>query len=239
MRHFIETHFGLVLALSCVAGLAIPAIGRLPDVSVVWTLAALMFVSCYRLHEGGLKAIAWRDIAWFYLLRYAALPLILWLIAHALAPAYASGVFLLSVLPAAVASPAFANIYGGSLPPAFAIAVVTQLAAPFLIPLMFALLGEGQVTPPPLHLFSTMVWCILLPMLAYAILRRHRRSAAYIHSRNRLFSVLLVAFIIALAVAKQREVILSSGAAVAAALIVTALCFLCYIAFGWFLLKRP
>ncbi len=199
----------------------------------------LMFISCYRLRDGGFASLRWKNILLFYVLRYCLLPGLLWFIARQLAPQYAAGVFLLSTLPAAVSSPAFASIFGGAIAPAFAIVIVSQLLTPFLIPLQFAMLGGIEATPSPAALFMTMVWCVFLPMSIYAITRRHHRSAAYIYSQNKIWSVLLVAFVIAMAIAKQRDVILS-GEGLISALLVALCCFATYIAFGYYLFpKRP
>ena len=237
MKRFIETHFNLVLLLSCAVGLFLPGLASLPNVTVVIALAMLMFISCYRLRDGGFASLRWKDILLFYALRYAVLPGVLFAVANAVVPDYAVGVFLLTTLPAGVASPAFASLYGGAVAPAFAVVIISQLLTPFLIPLQFALLGGVAAAPSPSALFVTMVWCIFLPMLVYAFARRHRRSAAFIHAQNKVWSVLLVAFVIAMAIAKQREIILS-GHGVLASLAITLLCFITYIAFGWFLPRR-
>ncbi len=47
----------LNLILSCLAGLMIPGVGRLPNQSVVAALALLMFISCYRLNDGGFRSV--------------------------------------------------------------------------------------------------------------------------------------------------------------------------------------
>jgi predicted Na+-dependent transporter len=235
LRRFIEDHFGIVLIISCFLGLFTPGLNRLPNQSVVIALALLMFVSCYKLQEGGLRTIRWRKIFIFYVLRYILLPIALWFLAHEIIPYYAMGIFLLSMVPAGVASPAFANIYGGSVAPAFAIVILSQLLTPFLIPLQFAWMGGVMVSPSPLALFITMVWCIFLPTLIFLFVKRHSPTASYIYSQNKLFSVLLVAFVIAMALAKQRDVILGNLPGLAVPLIITFACFSIYITFGWFI----
>jgi predicted Na+-dependent transporter len=83
-----------------------------------------------------------------------------------------------------------------------------------------------------------MLWCIFMPILVYALVRNHRPSAAYIYRQNKLFSIILVAFVIALAIAKQRDIILSHGTGLLASLVITMLCFSCYMAFGWLVTLR-
>ncbi len=237
LKKFIETRVSLVMILSCVAGLILPGMPQLPNESAIVALTLLTFFSCYKLKDGGFAAIRWRDIGRFYALRFLLLPIALWWLANLFIPDYATAVFLLSVLPAAVASPAFTNIFGGAVPPAFAIVIISQILSPLIIPLHFALI-KNAAAPAPAHLFSTLAICVLLPMAAYALLRRHKKSAAYFYAQNKFFSMLLVAFVIALAIAKQRDVILADPMAIGAPLLVTTCCFAIYIIFGWFSLRR-
>lgn len=234
LKTFIETHFGFILILSCVGGLIIPGLPDIPNESSIVALAALMFVSCYKLQDGGFETIRWRDVALFWFLRYGALPPLLWLIAHYTIPSYATAILLLSVVPAAVSSPAFANIYNGAVPLAFAIVVVSQLATPLLIPLQFMIAGGEQVTPSPAHLFMTLLLCIVAPMIAYHFAKRHASSRAYFMRENKFLSILLIAFVIALAVAKQREVILADPLGVVPPLAVALGCYIIYMVFGWY-----
>lgn len=233
MRAFIETHSGTVLLIASFIGLTLPGFDLLPNGTVVIALALLMFISCYKLRDGGLSAIRWRDVAMFYVLRFVLLPVALWWLTRLLAPQYAISVFLLTVLPAGLASPAFVNIYGGAVAISFAVVIVSQLLTPFLIPLQFSFVNGAAVSPSISALFFSMVWCILMPMLAYAIARKHRASADYFYRYNKLFSILLVAFIIGLALAKQRTVIFTSGWDLLIILTISFLCFACYILFGW------
>lgn len=235
IKHFIETHFGLVLVFACVLGLVVPGLPDIPNESSIVALALLMFVSSYKLQDGGFEVICWRDIALFWFLRYTLLPLALWYVATLALPAFATSILLLSVVPAAVSSPAFTAIYNGAVPTAFAVVVVSQLATPLLIPLLFMATGGAQVTPSPAHLFMTLLLCIVLPMIAYFLARKHKPSAAYLYAQNKFFSILLIVFVIALAVAKQREVILANPLGVITPLLVALGCYAVYMVTAWVL----
>jgi predicted Na+-dependent transporter len=246
LRELIEGHFSLVLLLSCIAGLLLPGLPDLPNESAVVTLALLMFIACYKLRDGGLSTIRWQDIGLFCLLRYGLLPVVLWAIAYTFIPTYATGILLLATVPAAVSTPAFVAIYNGAMPTAFAIATISQIITPFMVPLQFTwltyfgLADNGQVIPEPAHLFMTMVWCIFVPMLVYAFTRHHKRSAAFIYREGKHMAIWLVAFVIALVVAKQRDVILSNLPMLGFSLSVALACFAVFIPFGWwFGRKRP
>ncbi|MBY0407244.1 MAG: hypothetical protein K2Q01_06085, partial [Rickettsiales bacterium] len=117
IRHVIESRFGLVLLSGALMGLALPGIDRLPNASAVLVLALLMFISCYRLRDGGFASVRVGQLLGFWVVRYSVLPAGMWLVAKGIAPDYAVGVFLLAVLPAGVSSPAIAHIYGGVVAP--------------------------------------------------------------------------------------------------------------------------
>lgn len=239
IRSYIEGHFGVVLLVACGLGLAVPGLSGLPDQSAVLTLAALMFVSCFRLSEGGFRSLDVRSLLVFHVARYLLLPWVLWAVAMQLAPGFAVGVFLLATLPAGVSSPAIASIYGGVVAPGFVIVIVSQLMVPFLIPAQFMLLGalDGSVglpvMPKPIDLFLTMVWCIFVPMGLYVLLKKQRKLAAAMQREGKLLSMLLVAFVIALVVSKQREVLLAQGLGLAVALGVSVTCFFSFMVVGW------
>lgn len=243
-RHWVEGHFSALLIVACGFGLAVPALGHVPDQAAVVVLALLMFVSCFRLGEGSLSQIHFRTLVTYHLVRYAMLPFVWWGVGQIFIPEYALGLFLLAALPAGVSSPAIATIYGGAVAPGFAIVIVSQLITPLLLPALFVILSfydggvASPVMPKPYDLFVTMVWCILLPMGLYALLRRQRHLSAVIQRNGKVWSMLLVAFVIALVVSKQRETLLAEGSSLFVALVVALACFASFIVIGWRLARK-
>ena len=239
MRHFIESHFGFILLLSVAVGLVAPISG-VPDDSTSVALAMLTYASCFKLRDGGFSDINWREIARFYLVRYILLPIILFAVAHVILPEYALGVFLLALVPAAVSSPAFAHMFGGRVPPAFAITIMSTLLAPFLIPLQFMWASDVALDISPLGLFRTLAFCIFLPMALYFLTRRFRRWGDAMYTNVKVISITLVAFVIALVIAKQRHIILAD---IPALLVPFIACLSCYAVFVlcalWLGRKQP
>lgn len=234
MRHFIETHFGIVLLISCVVGLAVPALASVPDASASVALAMLTYASCFKLKDGGFAEIRWGNILLFYVVRYVLLPIILLVIAKQFFPAYAAGIFLLALLPTAVSSPAFANMFGGRVPPAFAIVILSTVLAPFLIPAQCAwVLGDASITPTPLPLFRTLAFCVFTPMVFYFATKNKPKIAALMYNNVKIISIVLVFFVIALVIAKQREFILGHTAELILPSFLTLICYAIFLAVGW------
>lgn len=238
MRSLIENHFGLLLLLACVAGLVIPGIDRVPDSSASIALAMLTYASCFKLRDGGFSDIRWKEVGQFYLARYVALPLVLFGVALLAVPHYATGIFLLALLPTAVSSPAFAHMFGGRVPPAFAIVIISTLLAPLLIPFMFYMLGEPGITPHPAPLFRTLAFCIFTPMVLYFFTKRFHHWGDVMYVNVKLISIVLVAFVIALVIAKQREAILADVPALILPLFCTVLANAIFMLFGLWLGRK-
>lgn len=230
LRQIIEARFGMVLLVACIAGLLIP-MDNVPDSSASWALAMLTYTSCFKLRDGGFADINWRHIIRFYIVRFLILPMLLFAAAHFIVPEYALGIFLLALLPSAVSTPAFAHMFGGHVPPAFAIVIISTLLAPFLIPLQFVWASDLHIHISPYDLFKTLVFCIFIPMLAYAATLRFRAWGDMMYDNVKLISILLVFFVIVLIISKQRHVILHDPFALVIPLICCwifyAICILC------------
>jgi predicted Na+-dependent transporter len=100
-------------------------------------------------------------------------------------------------------------MFGGAVPPAFAIVIVSTLLAPFLIPLQFLWASDVAMDISPYGLFKTLAFCILLPMALYFVTRRFQRWGQVMYDNVKLVSIILVFFVIALVIAKQRDAILA------------------------------
>jgi predicted Na+-dependent transporter len=238
MRDLIETNFGLVLLISCISGLALPALAAVPDASASVALAILTYASCFKLKDGGFSEINWRNVSIFYMVRFIILPIILLVIAKAFFPEYAAAIFLLAILPTAVSSPAFANMFGGRVPPAFAIVILSTALAPFLITLQCSLvLSDASVTPTPLPLFRTLTFCVFVPMLLYFMTQNLTRLGKVMYDNVKIISIVLVAFVIALVIAKQREFILNNTAGIVIPILLTLICYIIFLACGWLFVR--
>ena len=230
---FIEDHFTLILLLSCAVGLAMPQISHLPDGAAAIVLGFLTFFSCFKLRDGGFHEIRWKKVLLFYICRYVLLPIIFLCIARQFSPTYATAIFLMALVPTAVSSPAFVNLFGGHVASAFALVLLSTLAAPLLIPMQFALAGDGAVAPAPMFLFKTLVMCIFIPVLCYLVAKKHQRLSDTIYKHNKFLAIMLVAFIIAMVVSKQRELILGDVLAIIPMVGVNILCFIVFLLVGW------
>jgi BASS family bile acid:Na+ symporter len=235
---WIESHFGTVLILACVAGLFLPPLAAIPDQGLVLGLALLTFTACFRLSDGGFRGIDWPQALCFLGLRYFILPLMLLGLALFLAPAYAPGILLLALLPAGVSCPALTHLFGGRVALAFALTIPCFLLAPFYIPAMFALTGQAQLHTSPSAMFHTLVVALLLPVAVYALIGRKGRLNAHMRLRDKTYSILLVAAIITIVIAKQRETILAHPIALVQLFALVLPAYALFMFTGWFAPRR-
>ena len=130
-------------------------------------------------------------------------------------------------------------MFGGKVPPAFAIVILSTILAPFVIPLQCSLfIHDANIAPSPLPLFKTLAFCVFVPMLAYFTTRGIKKIEASVYQNVKIISIILVAFVIALVIAKQREFILANSGELIFPIFLTLLCYVVFIACGWVFAKN-
>ncbi len=232
MRVFIERQLGVTFVLACVLALLLPGGEHIPDYAVVFLLAAVTFLSCYKIRATQQRAILKQSLL-FCLFRYAVLPLLGWGAALFLLPEYALAILLLALLPAALSSPAFANLFGGNVLLAFSITLMSSVLALLLIPLYISFFGHMQVGIDPLPLFRTLLLCIVAPACLYFLLRNRLPVQAFSEKHGGFLSVLLAAAIIFIVVAKQRSHIWQQPADLLCPLLIAMGCYAVFAAAGF------
>jgi len=123
----------------------------------------------------------------------------------------AIGILLLTAMPAGVSSPALTDILKGNISLAMSIAIVTQLVAPFTVPLLFWLVDSNGLEINKLLVFKDIAILIFLPMILSQVLKKYfpgviNKSQHIITSAN---IVLLFTFVY-IALSSQRDVILEN-----------------------------
>jgi predicted Na+-dependent transporter len=204
IRHIVENNLGITMVVFCFAGLAFPYGAWIPDETIIAVLAILMFLSCFKITEPLRSVFSWKAV-FFCLLRYAALPVVLWMGCREIAPTFALGVLLLALCPAATSAAAFSGIYKGNVALALVITIVSSLASIFLIPATIGALQNQTIAVPVLAMLKTLSLCILLPGGLYLLLRDRELLKNYSQSHGRFTSVVLVNLMVFVAMSKTRD----------------------------------
>jgi predicted Na+-dependent transporter len=151
----------------------------------------------------------------------------------------ALGILLLTAMPAGVSTPVLTDILKGNISLAMSIAIITQVIAPFTVPLLFWLIGTRGLEINKLLLFKDIAIMVFVPLLSAQVVKRF--FPAEIKKRQHLFStvnVFLLFSFVYVAISSQRNIIIDHPVSL---LWKTALLYLVFIilhAVGYFICYR-
>lgn len=208
IQRFVENHASAVMLAGGVLGLIYPYGESLPSTAIIVFLATLIFGACFKMNAPLASALNARSVL-FFVARFVLFPLLLWVVAHWTIPAYAAGLMLLALCPAATAAPALTGLYRGNVTLAFALTVVSNLACVGLIPAAMSLCGHGGTPIPAGPMLRTLTLCVLLPCALYGLVRHRKPIAAFVGRYDRFAAVLLVGAIAFLVLTKKRAFFLA------------------------------
>jgi len=229
-----EDHFLIILAGSVVLGLYLPWIDGAPSVLLLILLGATIFFSSFQIQVREIRSLAWGPVIRFYLLRFIALPVVLWVVASRGLEMFAPGIFLLALMPSGAASPGIAHIYKGNISLSLVLVVLSSLLAPIVVPPLLTWFTGKTVSLDIVGLFTTLSLTIFLPVVFHLIFRRSQKLMTAFRRVTSPAVVSLVALMIMIIIAKQREYILDHLDTLPGFLGVSLGVFLVFYLFGWF-----
>lgn len=233
MNTLIENNFNTVLIISAIAGLTLPSIEFTPNIVVSFLLGVTVFFLCAKITISEIRGIVVKHVITFYILRFIVLPIILFYIADAIIPRYASGVLLLALMPVGISTPILVGTQSGNVTQTFVLMIASSLIAPFIIPVLF-MLTNGSSNIEISGLFYNLFSVVLVPFIAYfMIISAHKKSKQSIENNSSFIAVLLLGIIIAIVISKQRNELLTNLYSVGIVLIMLCLLFVCFYYFGW------
>lgn len=239
MNAFAKKYFNLILFLSTIAGFCLPQPGKLSGPLILTVLFIIIFASSFKVDfSPAFFRSQTRTLIWFYVLRFLILPVVLFWMIYPFSSFYATGIFLLVVLPAGVTSPAFTNVFGGNITLALALLILSSLLTPLVLPYLGGLLMAEDLQVDLFRLFSTLFITVILPYLVHLPLRRYQRVSHWIQHRDSFISIVGIALIFALAIAEYRPVLLTQTEQIIPYFLVSLFAFLFLYLFGWWVLFK-
>jgi len=123
----------------------------------------------------------------------------------------AIGILLLAAMPAGVSTPALTDMLKGNISLAMSIALVTQIVAPFTVPLLFWMIGTKGIEINKLLIFRDIAILVFLPLLLAQVIKKVlpeaiKRSQHFFTSAN----VFLLFSFVYVAISSQRNLILDN-----------------------------
>lgn len=149
-------------------------------------------------------------ITYLVLIYMIIVPLLIFMVVNKFDKEIAIGILLLTSMPAAVASPAIADIVKGNTALSISITIVTSVAAPFTIPLIFGFLDAHQLSIDPWQLFVDLAIMVFVPMIASQILRKYFKKI--IDKKKYYFTpinMLILSLMVYIVIGSQRETLLT------------------------------
>jgi BASS family bile acid:Na+ symporter len=174
ISEFIEKHFWIFLIAGIVAGIWQPLKSEAPPIVLKLLLGMMLFLVFLKIdaievleNMKDLKLMSL--IALVYMI---AVPLLFYLVTMIFDRQLATGLLLLTAMPAGVSSPALVDLLKGNIPLAMSIAVVTQIIAPFTVPLLFWIIGLTGLEINIFLVFRDIVLLIFTPMILAQLCKR-------------------------------------------------------------------
>ncbi|HLN56536.1 MAG TPA: bile acid:sodium symporter [Bacteroidales bacterium] len=123
----------------------------------------------------------------------------------------ATGILLLTAMPAGVSTPALADIVKGNISFSMSLAIVSQLVAPFTVPLLFWMIDVKGLEINKLLVFRDIALLIFLPMIISQFFKRLFPAAVKkIQHFSTSANILLLFTFVYIAISSQRNVILEN-----------------------------
>lgn len=210
LNKVINNNFGVILFFASLTGLIIPQFQININLTIIIALAFIIFVSYFNVNlDKTLIAGDHYQLLAFFIGRFIALPAIVYYVLTLISDYYAIVMFLLLLLPAAVSSPAFANMFNGNIGLALKTMVVTSFVSIFTMPLLCKFVLGGSISLNTTSMFLTMVYTIVLPFVLHLPFKKNDAIKRKMSDNSPLLTIIGLATIYMLATSKNRAVILS------------------------------
>ncbi len=210
---FIEKHFWVILIAGIFFGLWKPVPFGVPDFLPKLLLGLMLFLVFLKIDA--LEIIEnirnYRLMAYITVFYMFVIPLAFYLAVNAFNHELAIGILLLTSMPAGVSTPALTDIVKGNIPLSMSLVVISQLIAPFSVPLLFWLVVSGSVAINKLLLFKDIAILVFLPLVISQLVKKYFPSV--IRKTQHLFTsanVFLLFSFVYFTISSQRNLIMDN-----------------------------
>jgi predicted Na+-dependent transporter len=136
--------FWVVAYVLLIAGFFLPGNYEFLRPSIPFCLCGILFFSCLKISSQDVvvaiqQRSVWRTLGWLSLIKLLLLPAIAYGVTLIIAPEWAAGVLLVSMMPAGFSTLAFADLYHGNRLLALLLMISGSLVVPFTAPFFLGL----------------------------------------------------------------------------------------------------
>ena len=208
--HFIENYFWIFLLGGILLGLSYPVYNDFL-MSLLKPFLMLMLLLVF-LKTDIVQII--KQIKDYRLMAYLAgafmilIPLILFAAINFFSHELATGILLLTAMPAGVSTPSLTDIVKGNIALSSGIAIITSMLAPFTVPLLFRLVNHGTIGIDSFGMFTDLAVLVFVPLAASQVIKRlFPATIARIKSGFTAVNILLIFIMVYAAMGSQRGLI--------------------------------
>jgi predicted Na+-dependent transporter len=210
---FIEKYFWAVLLSGMIIGVWQPVPFEVPKFIPKFLLILMMFFLFLKIDAIEIleKIKNYKLMITIAIIYMFLVPLLFFFPIHFIDYNLALGILLLTAMPAGISSPALTDILKGNIPLAMSIAIVTQLAAPFTIPVLFWVIGSKGLEINELLVFRDTIIIVFMPMLLSQVIKKYFPTA--IDKSQHLFTsanILILLLFVYITISSQSELILQN-----------------------------
>jgi len=165
----------IVVFSSMIAGILFPAFGSCFQPFPKYLLMILFFLSFLSIQMDDIWIVLKRSapaVALFTVFKLLVLPLGVYFLFRAIAPAYAASALLLSAISTGVTAPFISNLVRGNSALVMVMVVVTSPLIPFTLPALVELLFSRSVEISFADMFGMLSFVIFVPMVLVELFRR-------------------------------------------------------------------
>lgn len=211
MMKQINRFFSVILLGATLSGILLPSFGNLTDVVVIVSLALVIFSSFFQINLSLQSLMTdFRTSVLFIIVRFVALPIVLFYMIEPFSSQAALMVLLILLLPAAVSSPAFSVLFGGKADLSLKILLFTSLLSIITIPFILRFLPGSTAEVPVTSLMLTLLWTIVIPFLIHLPLRKIKSVRTTMLQYNSLFTLICLCILGMTVTARNKTTILEN-----------------------------
>jgi len=239
LRKFVNQYFGWILTCSCFIGFLMPEVGSFTTYLIPIMLSIVIFSAYFQLDltPQVLKSGIYKGTIYFFL-RFVLIPVVAFYIFSQISAFWGTAMLLMTLLPAAVASPAFSSMFGGNVHLSLTNVLLSNVLSPFYIPLICSYFVHNEKSIDNTGMFITLALTVILPFIIHFPLRQVKVFSDTMKLYNPLISVFSVSLMFVFAVARYRHMLLDNLHLVIPYIFIAFLTFTIYYVVGWFLIPK-
>lgn len=211
MNQVVNRYFGLILICAAFTGLFTPTFGGNTSRIILTTLAIIIFASFFRVDMSSLAAReGLAEVTWFWVLRFLLLPIGVFYAFTTFSNFYAACFLLMTLLPAAVSSPAFTAMFGGKVSHTLRILVLSSFLSIITIPPLTGWLLGKAIEIDSRGMFLTMLYTIFVPFVAHLPLRRWKKLSSRISANLPVITASCLSIMFIAATSANKSIIMAN-----------------------------